>query len=242
MASPRLQDSAALLAKLRSGDPRAAHEFARRLTGVLRRSGRRLGVPSSHLPELIATVLDDVMLHLMQSSAAAPDDLESYVVVVLRNTVRRDARLATARGADNEVSLEAARRELQTAAAVTASSPDNDPKKDGPADEALRRLYEPVLSELTAEQRALLGYMLEHVPARRIAQWEGIEHAAARVRIHRLRRLIRARILARLPLISASDRMHVERLLRRAGVFPAASPGEGGDSKRTQNGNLTRGA
>lgn len=181
------------------------------------------------------------MLHLMQSTAVAPDNLESYVVVVLRNTARRDARLATARGA-NEISLEAARRELRSAAAPSASSPGNDPMKDGPADEALRRLYEPVLSELTAEQRALLGYMLEHVPARRIAQWEGIEHAAARVRIHRLRRLIRARILARLPLISAGDRMHVERLLRRAGVFPTAAPGEAGDSKRTQNGNLTRGA
>ncbi|HEX6250017.1 MAG TPA: hypothetical protein VFZ56_01130 [Gemmatimonadaceae bacterium] len=200
-------------------------------------------MPSSHLPELIATVLDDVMLHLMQSTAVAPDNLESYVVVVLRNTVRRDARLATARGADNEISLEAARRELRTAAAVTASSPGNEPMEDGPADEALRRLYEPVLSELTAEQRVLLGYMLDRVPARRIAQWEGIEHAAARVRIHRLRRLVRTRTLARLPLMSAQDRAHVERLLRRAGVVVSApASADCGERVETRTDNTRRGA
>ncbi|HEX6252528.1 MAG TPA: hypothetical protein VFZ56_13990 [Gemmatimonadaceae bacterium] len=247
MARPHLQDSATLLANLRSGDPRAAREFARRFNGVLKRSGRRLGLEPSDLPELIATVLDDVMLHLMQSSAAAPENLESYVVVVLRNTVRREVRLAATRGADNEISLEAARHELRTAAASADAGsddhPDGEPADDGPADEALRRLYEPVLSGLTPEQRELLGYMLDHVPARVVAQWLGIEHAAARVRIHRLRRLVRTRILARLPLMNARDRAHVERLLRRAGVvLSAPAPADGGERAETRTDNTRSGA
>jgi RNA polymerase sigma factor (sigma-70 family) len=192
-------------------------------------------------------VLDDVMLHLMQSTVTPPRNLESYVVVVLRNTVRREARLAATRGADNEISLEAARRELRTAAAPADAhsddDPDGEPVDDDRAGEALRRLYEPVLSGLTPEQRELLGYMLDHVPARVVAQWLNIEHAAARVRIHRLRRLLRTRILARLPLMNAPDRAHVERLLRRAGVvLGAPAHAESDERAETRNDNTRRGA
>lgn len=91
-------DVAALITALRQCDTRATREYFDRFIPLLREAAKRLGVPGDKRKETVVTVLDDVLLAIVDGKCNPQPDLAGYLVVALRNHVFFEGRQARARG------------------------------------------------------------------------------------------------------------------------------------------------
>ena len=237
--------SAILLTALRTENSRAVREFVTRMTPLLRKSGRRLGVEHSEMRDLTVSVLDDVMWHLMRNRRVNPRDIEAYVVVAFRNTVRDEARSARARERELEVSLEAIGSSV--IAAVMADVDEMSAPEEIEPDQAMelfRTIYRGAIVDLSQQEQELLGHMVNRAKARSVASWMGIGVPAVRVRIHRLRSRIRADVLRRVAELPAEQRDAVGRILHRRGIIaePESAAGDQADENTTSERDRREGA
>lgn len=166
---------------------------------------RALGVDISMRRTVVTTFLDDMVMELI-GARTLPRRLTPYVTVAFRHYVARDDKRGQKRG--EEVELEQADK---GAIQVTNS---------GNPSDALRLVCDLAVSGLSAAETELTAYLIERVPARQVAEWLGIEHSAAKVRLHRLRAKLRAIVSIELGKLSAGQRAEVSRVLARAG-YPA---------------------
>jgi RNA polymerase sigma factor (sigma-70 family) len=221
LASTRYPTSARLLSAIHRGDEAAIGELFILYAPLLRDQARRMSIGPGERDEFITTVLDDVVLHLMEHQIA-PRHLTRYLVASLRNRARnwhRDShrREATRDHAydDHGSARERIVAECHSEYGLRASSPS---EVSYPVRASIAKLAERALGELTQGETIMMICLGRHMPLREIADQLGINYGTARVRLHRLRERFRKLTLEYIRTLKANEREELERFFRRADV------------------------
>ena len=224
IASTRYPTSARLLAAIHRGEAAAIRELFLLYVPLLRDQARRMSVDVEDLDEVVTTLLDDVVLHLMEN-ALAPRHLARYLVAALRNRARKRHRDSERRrtirdGAYIEVGASGQRvvAESHSEFGLNASAAPNDSL---PVRSAIARLAERSARELTADEMMMMVGVGRHLPLRDMAEQLGISYGAARVRLHRLRDRFRKLAIEYMITLKPDERREIERFFRRAEIHLA---------------------
>jgi DNA-directed RNA polymerase specialized sigma24 family protein len=231
IASSRFPTSPRLLAAIHRGDERAIAELFLLYVPLLRDQARRMSIPPDERDEFVTTVLDDVVLHLIESRIA-PRHLTRYLVAALRNRARnhhRDSgrRVATQDGAyvAQGPALERIVAECHSEYGLRAALP-----IDGAESPLLRSsmsgLAERCARDLTNEEMTMMVGVGRHVPLRDVAEQLGVTYGTARVRLHRLRERFRKLAIEYMEALKSEERREIERFFRRAEVRLTEPGGE----------------
>jgi RNA polymerase sigma factor (sigma-70 family) len=222
LASTRYPTSARLLAAIHRGEEKAIRELFLLYAPLLRDQARRMSVDSGQRDELVTTLLDDVVLHLMEYQVA-PRHLTRYLVAAIRNRARnrhRDLhrRTAVRESAYRDSSTGGQRivAESHSAYGLRAAEP-----LEAEAAEPrglLVRIAERCMAALSPDEMTMLIRVGRHLPLREIAGQLGISYGAARVRLHRLRERFRKDLVEHVASLKADERRELERFFRRAEV------------------------
>jgi DNA-directed RNA polymerase specialized sigma24 family protein len=240
-ASARYLTSGHLLAAIHAGDDAAIREFFLLYAPLLRDQARRLSIGPDERDEFVTTLLDDLVLHLMEHQLV-PRHLTHYVVAALRNRARnrhRDlGRRKTAReSAYGDVSGWGQRiiAECHSEYGVRASDPGS---ADSPVAqrESIAKLCDRVRQQLTPVEMEMLIRVGHHVPLREVAAQMGITYTATRVRLHRLRDRFRRIAIEYARTLKQEERQELESFFRRANV--ALTRGQAGIQREKSNGKL----
>jgi RNA polymerase sigma factor (sigma-70 family) len=223
LASTRYPTSARLLSAIHRGDEAAIRELFLLYAPLLRDQARRMSIGPGERDEFVTTVLDDVVLHLMEHQIA-PRHLTRYLVASLRNRARnwyrdshrRDAMREHAygdRGAARERIVAECHSEygLRTSALSAAEG-------SLPVRASIAKLAERAVRELTQGETIMMICLGRHMPLREIADQLGITYGTARVRLHRLRERFRKLTLEHIRTLKTDEREELERFFRRADV------------------------
>ena len=222
IASTRYPTSARLLAAILRGEEVAISELFLLYAPLLRDQARRMGVDPEERDEVVTTLLDDVVLHLMDN-ALAPKHLARYLVASLRNRARRLHRDARRRRATRDSAYgefgsthERIVAECHSEYALRASIP-SDSANEAPLRSAIAQLAKQSARDLSSDEMIMMVGVGRHVPVRDMAEQLGITYGAARVRLHRLRERF-AKLAAQYTMTLKSDeKREIERFFRRAG-------------------------
>ena len=120
----------------------------------------------------------------------------------------------------------------------TASSDDALRASRGPEAEdqslspAIERLALELERGLSADERQILGWLSQRVPQRQIAEWLGVTHGAARVRVARLRARLAAAAIRYAHRTDAADRTELDWFFGRLGLPMGRPPASGGSAAR----------
>jgi RNA polymerase sigma factor (sigma-70 family) len=223
LASTRYPTSARLLAGILHGDVAAIRELFLLYAPLLRDQARRMSIGPDERDGFVTTLLDDVVLHLMEHQIA-PRHLSRYLVASLRNRARnwhRDSRrrLVTRERAYDEpnTSIERIVAECHSEYGMRASGrPDSEVPLQLRA--SLAALAEKCARDLTRDEMVMIVRVGRHVPLREIADQLGITYGAGRVRLHRLRERLRKLAIAHIRALKPGERQELERFFRRADV------------------------
>jgi len=222
IASTRYPTSARLLAAIHRGDEAAIRQFFLLFAPLLRDQAHRMSIGPDEREEFVMTVLDDVVLHLMEQHIV-PRHLTRYVVASLRNRARNWHRNSARRLAVREraysqptISEERIVAECHSEYGVRASRVDVD--SAAPIRGAIARLAERSARELSRDELVMLICVERHLPLREIAEQLGITYAAVRVRLHRLRERFRKLAIEHVRALKSDERQELERFFRRAEV------------------------
>ncbi len=221
IASTHYPTSAHLLAAIHRGDEAAIREFFLLYAPLLRDQARRMSIGPDERDEFVTTLLDDVVLYLMEHQIA-PRHLTRYLVASLRNRARnwhRDSsrRLVARERAYDQPGTSSERivAECHSEYGMRASGRlEADPPL--PLRASIALLAEKIAREVTPEEMSLLIRVGRHVPLREIADQLGISHGAARVRLHRLRERFRKLTNGYIRALNVGEREKLERFFRRA--------------------------
>jgi RNA polymerase sigma factor (sigma-70 family) len=238
LASTRYPTPARLLAAIHRGDESAIMELFILYAPLLRDQARRMGIEADLRDEVVTTLLDDVVMHLMENQIA-PRHLARYLVASLRNRARdrhRDSnrRRATQDRAYAELGGAGQRVVAECHSAYGLQASDGfDLNAARRAQSPIARLAEESKRRLSPEEMTMLVCLGRHVPLREIADQLGISYGAARVRLHRLRERFRKIAIEHLASLKINDRFELERFFRRAEVSlgVAAKPREASNGK-----------
>jgi RNA polymerase sigma factor (sigma-70 family) len=211
-----------LLAAIHRGDERAIRELFLLYAPLLRDQARRMSVDSEQRDEFVTTLLDDVVLHLMEYEVA-PRHLTRYLVAALRNRARsrhRDSnrRVAIRENAYRDISGtgQMVVAESHSAYGLRAAMPI---ETEVPGTRApIATLAERLMAVLSADEITMLIRVGRHVPLREIAGQLGISYGATRVRLHRLRERFRKDLIEHVASLKLDERRELERFFRRAEV------------------------
>jgi RNA polymerase sigma factor (sigma-70 family) len=236
IASTRYPTSARLLAAIHRREEAAIREFFVLYAPLLRDQARRMDIEVEQVDEVVTTLLDDVVLHLIEN-ALAPRHLARYLVAALRNRVRshhRDAQRhrLTQEGGYAEVGSAHQRivAESHSAYGIRSST---GPDDDGALAlrSAIAKLAERSARELTPDEMTMLVGIGRHMPLRDMAEQLGITYGAARVRLHRLRERLRKLAMQYMVTLKPEEKLEVERFFRRAEVRIVAAASERSDAR-----------
>jgi DNA-directed RNA polymerase specialized sigma24 family protein len=223
ISSTRYPTSGRLLAAIHRGEEAAIRELFLLYAPLLREQARLVGVDADQRDEVVTTLLDDVVLHLMEN-ALAPRHLAKYLVAALRNrarTHRRDGqrRRLTQDRAYVEVGFARQRivAESQSTYGIRASLGAND---DGSLRlrSGIAKLAQSSARDLTPDETTMMVAVGRHMPLRDIAEQLGISYGAARVRLHRLRERFRKLASQYMITLKPEEKREIERFFRRAEV------------------------
>jgi RNA polymerase sigma factor (sigma-70 family) len=179
-----------LLQRMRRDDAVAIREFYHRFTPALWKVARQAHVQPALRDDVVTDCLTDSALHLMQPTVAAPVNLAGYLVSTLRHRLANDRRATQRRTATGTAATwtgdgERVVREVCSEASIRASA---GPAAESPAlSPVLERLSRVIDAGLGDDERQMLRWVSASIPQRLIAEWLGITHNAARVRVLRLR-------------------------------------------------------
>ena len=223
LASTRYPTSARLVAAIHRGDEGAIRELFLLYAPLLRDQARRMGIEVGQRDEVVTTLLDDVVVHLMEYQLT-PRHLSRYLVASLRNRARNRHRDSSRRDTLEENAYRELGRSGQRVVAESHSAYSLRASMPFDADEA-RTLREPIAGLaaksaqlLSREEVVMLVCVGRHVPLREIGAQLGISYAAARVRLHRLRERFRKLAIDHLATLKTDERRELERFFRRADV------------------------
>jgi RNA polymerase sigma factor (sigma-70 family) len=214
-----------LLQRMRHDEALAIREFYRRFAPALWKLARQVHVQPALRDDVVTDCLSDAAIHLMQATAAMPANLTGYLIATFRHRLANDRRASKRRAATGTAAAwagdgERVVREACSEASLRASA--------GPAAEApalspvLERLSRVIDAGITDEERQILRWVSASIPQRLIAEWLGITHNAARVRVLRLReRLIDVALRDAGPWRSG-EREELYEFFRRSGLSERA--------------------
>lgn len=214
-----------LIDAMRAGASEAWQEFMMRFRPVLLQYGMRTRVNDSDIDGYVDQVLEEAALRWAIDAAAPPKNITAYLLRALsfhRRTVDRDTkrRARHYERATDAGQNEGAIRSLCSEASVRDSN--------GPADDAtdatqlaLERLCNLVRQSLGEQDARILTQLADGLPHREIAAELGLSYDAGRKRIQRLCARLRDLVPNVVNQLSSTDRVHVERVLRRLEPFRA---------------------
>jgi len=226
---PPYRSLASFVSALRSADRTALQRAYTWYLPLLADQARKLGVGLDECDALAATVLADVLLHLLDADVP-PHDFVGYLVGALRNRARnahRDRRrlfanqeAAYRRHSDgrerivaechSEYGLRTSSGEVTSAEGVEGATP---------LRSVVARLAERSAQALTDLEAGLLIGQGHYIPLRELAEQAGMSHGAARVRVHRLRDKLHKLALQHDALLDDDEHRELRRFLRRAGIM-----------------------
>jgi len=223
--SAELWSDLEVLQRMRRDDDVAIREFFRRFTPVLWKIARQAQVQPALRDDVVTDCLSDAALHFMQATVAPPANLTGYLIATFRHRLANDRRATDRRSATGTAAAwgeggERVVREVCSEASIRASA---GPAADTPPlSPVLERLSRVIDSGITDDERQMLRWVSAAIPQRLIADWLGITHNAARVRVLRLReRLIEIALrsdVARSP----DERDELYEFFRRSGLSERA--------------------
>ena len=176
-----------------------------------------MGIDGDERDEMVTTLLDDVVLHLMEHRLA-PRDPARYVVAAFLNRARRRHR----DGGRREAARNAAGAEIGAQQHIVAECVSEYALAASGADtpSALRPviagLAQCVAGELDADEMKMMIGIGRHMPLREIADQLRITYGAARVRVHRLRERFRRIVVQYFASLKPEDKNEIARFFRRA--------------------------
>lgn len=231
IASTRYPTSARLVAAILRAEEAAIRELFLLYAPLLRDQARRMTVPVEERHELVTTLLDDVVLHMLERQIA-PRNLSRYLIASLRNRARNrhrnSLRLFDARERRYDELPTSAERIVAECHSEYGLHASGRVDADGaqPIRGSLAKLAQGLTADLSRDETVLLIYVGRHVPLREIAGQLGVSYGTARVRLHRLRERFRKLAMDYLRSLKAEERAELEKFFRRAGVSlprPAAT-------------------
>lgn len=221
-----------LVGRIRRGDPAAYQALVARYAPLLVTYGRRMGLRAGEGRELALDVLADVAAELASARRGARVDLaclagERFRERLFADKSERQRRLACARDAqawvDRERPVGAIPGTCSEGSARAARGADWEPAPSHPVQDRLAVWLDERMDDA---ERDLLAWVSEHLPQRRMAEWLGVSHAAARKRLSRLRERLARETDAFLERLPDGERRELERVLgRRAAVRAVAERG-----------------
>jgi len=228
IGSARYPTSALLVAAVLRADEAAIRELFLVYAPLLRDQAHRMSIAPAERDELVTTVLDDVVLHLIEQQVA-PRNFSRYLVASLRNRARnwhRDShrRLETRERLYDEPASSHQRivAECHSEYGVRASGR-VDAEAAQPVRGSITKLAQLLAADLSGDEKVMIICVGRHVPLREIASQLGISYGTARVRLHRLRERCRKLAMERLQSLKPDERSELEKFFRRAGVSPPRS-------------------
>ncbi|PYO76369.1 MAG: hypothetical protein DMD63_14555 [Gemmatimonadetes bacterium] len=175
LASTRYPTSARLLAAIHRGDEAAIRELFLLYAPLLRDQASRMSIGPGERDEFVTTVLDDVVLHLMEHQIA-PRHLTRYLIASLRNRARnwhRDSlRRESARErsySDPGGSQQRIVAECHSEYGLRASLPSQS-DVSFPVCASIAKLAERAVLELTQGETVMMICLGRHMPLREIAE------------------------------------------------------------------------
>lgn len=223
IASTRYPTSARLVAAILRADEAAIRELFVIYAPLLRDQARLMNIASEERHEFVTTLLDDVVLHLIENQTA-PRNLSRYLVGSIRNRARnwhRDShRRLDARERAYDKPAGSAQRIIAEChseyGARVSGHLDTDPSFTTRG--AIARLAERLSGDLSREEKMMVICVGRHMPLREIAGELGVAYGTARVRLHRLRERFRKLALEHVRSLKPDERAELERFFRRADV------------------------
>ena len=219
--SARYPTSALLLASIHREEPRAIKELFVLYAPLLRDQARRMSIPPDERDEFVTTLLDDVVLHLIEHQLT-PRHLARYFVAALRNRARNRHRNLERR----LIARDRASFQLpETSERIVAESHSdyglrvampNDAEASLPVSAAIVGLAEKSATELNRDDMIMMIAVGRHMPLRDIANQLGISYGAARVRLHRLRARFGKLAVEYVQTLKSDEKREIERFFRRA--------------------------
>ena len=186
-------DAQALIARIRSGDRAACHEYMSRYSFLLEEMASRYGADPAEREDIVYEVLHDMLLRIQAHRVSEQTSLGPYLVSALKHRLsnqRRDDevkdRAQQAATEDCEGEGESAVRSTCSEYAWRASRPPDCDDETG-LHPAVARLHAFVKSLLTTEQLDIAGWVGDGVGQREIAEWLGAAYGATRMRVSRMR-------------------------------------------------------
>jgi RNA polymerase sigma factor (sigma-70 family) len=216
--SDRFPTSASLLAAIHDGDAPAIRELFLLYAPLLRDQARRMGIDGDERDEMVTTLLDDVVLHLMEHRLA-PLHLARYLVSAFRNRARRRHRDVGRRDAVRSVASEeigAAQQRVVAECISEYTLGASGVNEITTRNAVLSGLAQCVAAELSADEMKMMIGIGRHMPLREIADQLRITYGAARVRVHRLRERFRRIATSYVSGLKPEDKKEIARFFRRA--------------------------
>ena len=210
--------SANLLAAIHDGEEPAIREFFLLYAPLLRDQARRMGVDGDERDDMVTTLLDDVVLHLMEHRLA-PRDLARYLVGAFRNRARRRHRDSKRRDSTRSAAYSEVGNAQQkiVAECISEYTLEASGGQESPATRTvIAGLAQCVAAELSAEEMKMMIGIGRHMPLREIAEQLGISYGAARVRVHRLRERFHRIASIYASTLKQEERNEIARFFRRA--------------------------
>jgi DNA-directed RNA polymerase specialized sigma24 family protein len=214
-----------LLQHMRRDEDDAIREFYRRFGPVLWKAARQAQIQPALREDVVTDCLSDAAIHFMQPTVAIPANLAGYLIAAFRHRLANDRRSTDRRTAIGAAAMwtddgEGVVRETCSEATLRASA--------GPAFETpplspvLEHLSRVIDSGITDEERQVLRWVSASIPQRLIAEWLGITHNAARVRVLRLRERLIEIALHRDVARNPGEREELYDFFRRSGLSERA--------------------
>jgi DNA-directed RNA polymerase specialized sigma24 family protein len=223
LESSRYPTQQRLVAAIRRGEEPAIHELFVLYAPLLRDQAKKMSVPVGERDQIVETLLDDIVIHLVEVENP-PRELTSYIVTSLRNRVRTGHRDSTRAQRNDESayaeygdSTERIVAECHSEYGMRASLPMDDSRR-APLRSAVKKLADKSAKELSADELALMIGVGRHIPLRDLADQLGLSHGALRVRLSRLRDRFIKLATQYVTTVDPAEKNEIVRFLRRAGV------------------------
>jgi DNA-directed RNA polymerase specialized sigma24 family protein len=231
IASTRYPTSARLLTAIHRREEAAITELFLLYAPLLRDQARRMSIDPEERAEVVTTLLDDVVLHLMDN-ALSPRHLARYLVASLRNRARRHHRDVQRRrtiqedaygelGPAHQRIVAESHSEYALRASLSADAIDPLPLRS-----AIAKLAKRSAQALTDDEMIMMVGVGRHVPLRDMADQLGITYGAARVRLHRLRERFGTLAAQYTANLKPDEKREIDRFFRRAQVRLVQFPEE----------------
>lgn len=213
-----LSDSA-LIEAMRCGASEAWQEFMTRFRPLLIQYGLRTRMDPSDANDCVDLVLEEAAMRWAVEGTAPPKNMIAYLLRAVsfhRRTLERNAKRRV-RQYERSTDVGQSEGAILSLCSEASLRDSNGPTEDGTdaTKNALERLCNLVRQSLSEEDAKILTQLADGLPHREIAAELGLSYDTGRKRIQRLCFRLRDLVPGAVNRLSSTDRVHVERLLRR---------------------------